>query len=256
MTPNKNGLDKEKNKIYEAFDVKKMQFEKGDLKQVFSFLLDMWKDDYQFKTVIGSALSALIGFFFIIFNGVLGIVYHSIWHGSICVYYILLFVAKGSIVNLSGRQLLLAKKTGEDIFDNPKIKTEYYLTHILLLLIDLALIFPIAYMVKGNRSYEFGMAPALVMALYTTYRIVMGIINLKRTKKVDNVFIKDLRIISLKDALVAVLTLQNALVIVSGETMDSQMNVTAGTSAAIWLTMLALSIVSFTLRKKPKSSDR
>lgn len=75
-------------------------------------------------------------------------------------------------------------------------------------------------MVKGNRSYEFGMAPALVMALCTTYRIVMGIINLKRTKKVDNVFIKDLRIISLKDAL------------------------------------LALSIVSFTLRRKPNSSDR
>lgn len=34
------------------------------------------------------------------------------------------------------------------------------------------------------------------------------------------------------------------------------MNMTAETSAAIWLTMLALSIVSFTLRKKTNSSDR
>lgn len=51
---------------------------------------EKWKSDYFFSTVLSSAISALVSTAFTLCNGILGIVYQSLWHGSICVYYLLL----------------------------------------------------------------------------------------------------------------------------------------------------------------------
>ncbi|MBR6259863.1 MAG: hypothetical protein IKR21_06575 [Oscillospiraceae bacterium] len=52
--------------------------------------IEKWREDYHFKTLSSSAFSALLGVAFMVTNGVLGIVYRSLWHGSIFVYYFLL----------------------------------------------------------------------------------------------------------------------------------------------------------------------
>ena len=51
-----------------------------------------------------------------------------------------------------------------------------------MIFMDMCLIAPIAYMVIGERSYVYGLIPAIAMAAYTTYRITMGIINLVKCK--------------------------------------------------------------------------
>ena len=210
------------------------------MKKIIMGFIDMWKADYRFKTMATSTLSALVGLGFTVFNVVLGIVYKSVWNISISVYYVLLAIVRGIVVH-SQRKVNVA--------DNQKkqeqYKRIYFKTHILMIFMDVCLIAPIAYMVIGERSYEYGLIPAIAMAAYTTYRITMGIINLGKSRKQENILIRELRTVNLQDSLVAVLTLQNALIIANGSDMQSMLALTAWTSAGIWLMIVIFTIKSF-----------
>ena len=203
------------------------------------YIFDMWRDDYQFKTAASSALSALIGLGFTVFNGILGIVYHSAWHASICIYYVLLAAVRGIVSGVLGKDTL-----GKKIQGNNERRKVFVGTHIVMILMDIALIFPIAYMVKGERTYEYGLIPAIVMAAYVTYRITMGIIHYRKSRREANLLVKELRTISLNDSLVALLSLQNALIIASGTEMRSMLQLTSGTSAAIWCVVVIITVIS------------
>ena len=210
------------------------------MKKIIMGFIDMWKADYQFKTLATSTLSALVGLGFTVFNVVLGIVYKSVWNISISVYYVLLTIVRGIVVH-SQRKVNVA--------DNQKkqeqYKRIYFKTHILMIFMDMCLIAPIAYMVIGERSYEYGLIPAIAMAAYTTYRITMGIIDLGKSRKQENILIRELRTVNLQDSLVAVLTLQNALIIANGSDMQSMLALTAWTSAGIWLMIVIFTVKSF-----------
>ncbi len=210
------------------------------MKDYIAHFLDMWKDDYRVKTLSSSALSALIGLGFIIFNGILGVTYRSVFHISVCIYYILLAAVRGINVNAL-RKTISPQNAGM----TSGYKRICLITHIMMIFTDFALIAPIAYMVQGRRSYEFGMIPAIIIAAYTMYRLAKGIINFNRARKEENVFIKELRTINLQDALVAILSLQNTLIVANGSDMRSMIQLTGWTSGGIWLLILGFTIKSY-----------
>lgn len=209
------------------------------MKKIILGFIDMWKADYQFKTLTTSTLSVLFSLGFTIFNVVLGIVYRSVWNISISVYYVLLAIVRGIVVH-SQRKVSAA----DNQKNQEQYKRVYFKTHILMIIMDMCLIAPIAYMVIGERSYEYGIIPAIAMAAYTTYRVIMGIINLVKSQKQENILIKELRTVNLQDSLVAVLTLQNALIIANGSDMQSMLALTAWTSAGIWLMIVIFTVKS------------
>ncbi len=206
------------------------------MKEHISQLRDRYRSDYQFKTFFSSAWSILIGSVFALFNAVLGVFYHSVWNGSISVYYMLLTIVRGIIV-LSQRS-----HNAHDIDKNRRICIR---THILMIVMDLCLIAPIAFMVMGERTFKYGLIPAIAMAAYTTYRITMGVIQYRSSRKHENLLVKELRVINLQDALVAVLSLQNALIIANGSSAKSMILLTGWTSVAIWLIIVSFAVRSF-----------
>ena len=201
------------------------------------------REDYHFRTVYTARISALITFGFTVFNGVIGILYRSVWNISICIYYVLLANVRRIIVRSQ-------RKTVDKNQDKEIIKKTYAVTHIILILIDLALVVPIALMVIGARSYTYGMIPAISMAAYTTYRMTMSIIHYLKSKRNENCFIRVIRTINLQDTLVSVLTLQNALIIANGDDMASMMRLTMWTSAGIWGVILFFTVKSFMMIRK------
>ncbi len=192
-------------------------------------------EDYGRKTAVFSSLSALMNFFFMAFNAVLGVMYSSLWHGSISVYYALLFIVRSVIV--------LHQRRGEDNVRNDR--DIYLRTHVLLLVMNLSLIVPIAMMTIGSHSYTHGLIPAIAMATYTTYRVTMAIMNAVKAKKEASVFISELRTINFIDAMLSVLTLQNALIIATGGQSEDMQTLTAYTSGGIWLLVVAVTVLSF-----------
>lgn len=188
-----------------------------------------WKSDYYFSTVFSSAISTLISIVFSLYNGALGIVYQSWWHGLICVYYLLLATIRAILIETRRKNQ----------------KTIRMITYLLLLVMDISLIGPIYIMVSGERSYTYGLIPAITMAAYTTYRITISIIHFRKSRKKDNSLLFELRMINMTDALVAVLSLQNALIIANGGMNEGMCTLTAWTSGGIYLVIVLITIMSF-----------
>jgi len=127
------------------------------MKQRIKDFQKIWKSDYYFSTVFSSAISTLISIVFALYNGALGIVYESLWHGLICVYYLLLATIRAILIGTRRKNQ----------------KTIRMITSLLLLVMDVSLIGPIYVMVSGERSYTYGLIPTIAMAAYTTYRITI-----------------------------------------------------------------------------------
>ena len=52
--------------------------------------LNRWNSDFEFQTFTVSAVSFAVTVFFALYNGFLGIHHASLWHGTICTYYLVL----------------------------------------------------------------------------------------------------------------------------------------------------------------------
>ena len=199
----------------------------------------MQRKDYLLKTATFSVFSMLIVFAFALYNGVIGIAYQSLWNGSICVYYFLLAVIRAIIGSLHRKEA-----TGRHERGAAHRRKAYFATHVVLILMNISLVVPVAVMVTGGRSYTYGLIPAIAMATYTTYRITMSIIHYRKSRHNANVFIAELRTINMIDSLVAVLTVQNALIAANGGMNDRMQTLSAWTSAGVLVIIVVITVQS------------
>lgn len=98
---------------------------------------------------------------------------------------------------------------------------------------------------RPAKPVDMTLIPAIAMAAYTTYNVVMSSVNLKRRKRSSDRLVRLLRTINFIDALVSVLSLQNTLIMVNMKGDGSEMlTLSAITSAAIMLAVLAISVAA------------
>ena len=198
--------------------------------------IDRWKNDYDFKTVTAALGSLFVTALFALYNGFLGIYHASLWHGSICVYYLVLVILRGMIISSRSR---IERSSAPE-----RLRKRVYITSAaLLLFLNFCLVVPVSLMVVRQKPVNMSLIPAIAMAAYTTYKVVMASVNLKKRKRSADNLVRLLRTISFIEALVSVLTLQNTLIMVNMKGDGSEMlKLTAVTSAAIMLAVLALSV--------------
>lgn len=186
---------------------------------------------------------------FALYNGWLGLYHGSLWHGSICVYYILLSALRGVLLLAEGRE----EREGE--LPTRWKKRIFYSTWGLMLALNVALTHPTALMVLSRRPVSMGMIPAIASATYTTYKTVVAGLGLRKKRK--NIFARELGLLRFADALVSVLVLQNTLItVVDGKVRGEMFLLSAVTSAGIFLLVFGLSLLWFgkerrSLKKQP-----
>lgn len=197
--------------------------------------VNRWKTDYDFKTFLTAFGSLAVTAVFALYNGFLGVRHASLWYGTICVYYLVLVLLRGLIV-IAAERITRSRK--------PE-KTQnrvYFAASATLLLLNISLIVPVSMMVRQQKPVSLTLIPAIAMAAYTTYKITMASIHLKRRKRSSDYLVRLLRTISFIDALVSVLTLQNTLIMVNTKGEGGGMQtLSAITSAAVWVAVLLLS---------------
>ena len=203
--------------------------------------LSLWRSDYDVKTFLNSLGSLLITTVFALYNGFLGLANSSVWHGSICVYYILLVLVRGTVI-FSESRIRRARLTDESA--SGRRSRAYIAAAVCMLAINLAMIGPIILMVKQEKPVNMTMIPAIAMATYTFYKLTMAAINLRTRKKSVNCLVRLLRSINFIDALLSVAALQNTLIMVGtkGDKL-TLVPLTAVTSAAIWVIVVAISAI-------------
>ena len=210
-------------------------------RQQIKLLRKKWSESYSFKTLISPTASLCVTILFALYHGFLGLAASSIWHGSICVFYLLLVVIRGIILLTEYR----IKSEREEEKQRRRRKT-FSITSVLLLLLNLSLMLPISLMVLLQNQVNIGKIPAIAMAAYTTYKITMALIHIRR-QKIYHVLIRELRTINLIDALVSILTLQSTLIMVnSGPAEETNMlTLSSISSAAIYIVIIIVTVRLF-----------
>ena len=207
-----------------------------DLNQLFS----RWKGEYDFRTFVNSAGSVLVTAAFAVYNGFLGYSHGSAWHWGICIYYLLLILARCMVLLLP--KLTAVRKAGrESGTDGNRV---LLIPACLLFLINLSLVVPFTLMVMQERPVVLTLIPAVAMAVYTTYKVTVSALNLKKKNTSGNLSVRFLRMINFMDALVSIATLQNTLIMVSARSgRDEMLPLTAVSSAFLWAATVYLSIM-------------
>lgn len=199
---------------------------------------DQWKTDYDFRTLIGAFGSFAATVFFALYNGYYGITRSSLWYGAICIYYIILVAIRGIII---AAERNAERNNRGDLFK----KRVHFAASSLLLFLNIALIGPIALMIRMEKPTNMTLIPAIVMAAYTTGKVIAASVNFKRKKQSGDCLVKLLRSISFIDALVSILSLQNTLIMVNAVQKESMLLLMILTSSAIWLIIMSLSLYIF-----------
>lgn len=163
-----------------------------------------WRTDFEYRTVVNALLSAIITMAFAIYNGLLGYIYGAVWNGCICVYYAILAIIR--LLISYGAVRYKKVETKNRIFQ--------VASHLLILL-NISLVVPITLMVLNKKNVNTTMIPAISMATYTTYKIVMTFFNMKRARNSKENLVRLLRSINFFDAIVSILTIQNTLLVVT-----------------------------------------
>lgn len=203
--------------------------------------LRTWREDYIYQTLMSSAVSFGCTALFALYNGYLGFRYGSVWHGSIGIFYLLLMVIRGIVLLTEMRnQTRLAAE------QNRCRRRIFLISSVLLLVLDLTLILPISMMVVLDKPVSMGLIPAIAMAVYTTWKITMASIHVGRQRRRSggNILVAELRTVNFIDALVAILTLQNTLIMVKRTTMDenAMLPLSAASSAVIYAVIVVITV--------------
>ncbi len=209
--------------------------------------IDKIKSNEERKILIVSSFSFTINVAFLVYNLVFGIIYKTVWNWSITAYYALLIVFRAVIIT---NEKKWGKLQIEDL--DAKRLSLFKIVCWCMIVMDLSLIAPITLMALLKRIVNIGMIPTLAIATYTVYKITLAIINYSKTEN-STLSVKALRLITLKDAIVSILTLQNTMIMVFGNGV-SMLTLTAISSAGLLVVLLFITVTAiikaYTLSKK------
>ena len=161
-----------------------------------------WRRDFGFRTVAGAGLSLAATALFAVYNGILGLTHKALWNGSICAYYLLLTALRGYIIAAERLRAPLPQP-----LRRAAGRRAFSISSAILLGLNLALVVPVTLMSRLQRPVGIGLIPAIATATYATWKITMAAVNFRRRRRSRDLLVRQLRTITLIDALVSILTL-------------------------------------------------
>lgn len=145
--------------------------------------------------------------FFTLYNAVTGIKYNTIWNLEIFIYYFLLLLLK-IFLNLC------LNKINDN--DEKMMKLSYILSFALLLLLNISLIGPVILLVRNSKAIHADKTSSIAIATYVFSRLTVSIISLKNKALIDNLLLKQLKMVNFTSSIVSLIVLQNTLINVNG----------------------------------------
>ncbi len=210
-----------------------------------SFLVNRLRDsslgskilgDVAFRMKLSLYQGLAVNMFYAGFKLVFGIIYQSVWFGTLSVYYILLALM---------RFLLLRHVNREDIGKNMVGELRRYrLCGIILLVMNQALAGVVILVVHRNSGFEYPGLLIYVMAMYTFYITITAIVNVIRFRRYGSPVMSAAKVINLTAAAVSVMSLETAMLAQFGGGDDPAFRrmMTGVTGAAVCFLVLAMAV--------------
>lgn len=214
------------------------------------FLNRLINDSY-FSTMLGTILSLILGVGFVAYNAVAGLIYHSVWNGSISVYYGFLIVIR-VVILIS--ELYLHKK---DLSDTEKelFRTKVFIAEgVLLLLLNVALIAPVTILALSKKHVSMPMWVAIADACYTFYKVIACIYSFIKHRKNSNLSIKGIKRLNLTCATISTLSLENTMILTFSENPGDMQLLMIMSALAVMLINLSVALLTYLGGKKSKEN--
>ena len=187
--------------------------------------------DVRYRIVFTAFISLIINISYAFYNGILGIMYASVWFLAMFAYYTLLSVMRFSAVLYEYKS-----KTHNEKFVMKFIG-------VMLILMSLVLSGLTYYSIANDVANKNNKIVMITIATYSFYKIIMAIINLIKIRKYKSYLLITIRNIAFADAAVSIFSLQRSM-LVSFEGMTSEniqvMNICTGTAVCLLVFILGL----------------
>ena len=167
---------------------------------------DLLVFNYDFRTIVFSALSFVGGIGLAVFNIAIYAITESLWCGAMAFYHILLVVLRGYVLFARYKAKKKAIKSAEEQ-TLLEIK-RYRFCGIVFISLTLCLVAMIAHIVRGDKVFDYDMYVTYTVAGFTLFQIVVAIVNYIKVQRNDSYTVRSLRCINLTTALVSFISLQ------------------------------------------------
>ena len=209
----------------------------------------------EFNARFGLYSGTAVNIVYALFKLVSGIIFRSEWLIAIAVYYILLSGIKFYLIR---SDLYLRYK----VLDNNERTAwkSYRNVGWLILLINLALSGIIVQVVMNNKSFSYPGTIIFISALYAFYRLGIAIKGMLTDRKNRSPIISASKSINCCVAVVAMFTLQTAMLaqFSTASEFDRTINIITGTAVALIVTVISIFMVvtAIVTRKRIDEADR
>lgn len=200
------------------------------------------------RTMTATTFSLILGVCFVAYNAFVGLYFHSIWNGSISIYYGLLVAIR--IVFLWG-EYRISREDREEVEKTLKRANMFKLGGILLLGVNIALIIPVTLLATSQKDVNLPMWVAIANAGYTFYKVSVCIYSFIKTRNASILTIKGIKSLNLTSAIVSLLSLENIMIITFSESIDSGMELMMMLSAFVAMAInIWIAVTTLILGKK------
>lgn len=207
--------------------------------------------DYQYRTVLFTYSTLIFNLIFAVSNGIFGVIYDSVWFGSLSAYYIVLSIMRFIVVQYDRKNSKIEKT--QKIMQ--KELSVYQICGTLFLLLTVALGAAAVQMVYLDKSHSYPGTLIFAVAAYTFYKIIVAIINKVKAGKLKSPLLITIRDIGYADALVSMLSLQTAMFVSFGseEQVNRKiMNSMTGIVVCMMIFMMGVYMIFSALKQKKK----
>ncbi len=193
-------------------------------------------NDLKLRTQLRLTFGLFFNFFYAIFKLFAGLFFRSEWLISIGAYYLIICTSKFML-------LRSAKQEHIDSINQRRSELKYCRYVGLLLFVLSSVISGIAAkMIYDNETIKYPEYFFGLIAIYTLYRLISAVYSLIKYRKVDNPFYSTTKSLDLASALMALLTLQTALLARYGSNPTAVRALNTITSAVVLLLVLGISL--------------
>lgn len=165
--------------------------------------MSRYLNDIPFKLLVSLHLSLIINLLYAGINALSGIIYHSVWFGTLAAYYIFLAIMRYLLIRYAHKNGLGSDKVFE--------LKRYRVCGIVLMTMNITLAGVVVLVLRLNKGFHYTGFLIYAMALYTFYTTIIAIINVIRNRQYQSPVMSAARAVSLAAALVSMLSLETAM---------------------------------------------
>lgn len=199
------------------------------------------------RVILFVVLNFFLNFLYAFYNGVLGIINHSVWFITMCAYYIVLSTMRLSAVLCDWKN----KNTSSNDIECFVMK----LCGVLLVLLNFVLAGAIYISLSQNIATKYDKIIMITIATYTFYKITITIIKAVKQHKNPLPLLSVIRSISYAEVAASVLTLQRSMLVSFGSMNNADictMNILTGSAVCLFVLILGIVLIIRGAKKKGK----